>query len=40
VTAISASIGAGARTTAPDVRAWAMVLLGALLVIATLWRPL
>jgi PTS system mannose-specific IIC component len=39
VTAVAASIGAGARTTAPDVRAWAMVLLGALLVIATLWRP-
>jgi len=40
VTSIAASIGAGARTTAPDVRAWAMVLLGALLVIASLWRPL
>lgn len=37
VTAIAASIGAGARTTAPDVRAWMMVLLGALLTFATLW---
>lgn len=40
VTAVAASIGAGARTTAPDIRAWAMVLLGALLVVAALWRPL
>lgn len=38
VTALAASIGAGARTTAPDRRAWAMVLLGALLTVATLWR--
>lgn len=38
VTALAASIGAGARTTSPDVRAWAMVLLGALLTVATLWR--
>lgn len=37
VTALAASIGAGARTTSPDVRAWAMVLLGALLTVATLW---
>lgn len=37
VTALAASIGSGARTTAPDVRAWAMVLLGALLVLAALW---
>jgi len=37
VTAVAASIGAGARTTAPDIRAWAMVLLGALLVVAALW---
>lgn len=39
VTAVAASVGAGARTTAPDIRAWAMVLLGALLVVATLWVP-
>ena len=40
VTALAASIGSGARTTAPDARAWAMVLLGALLVLAALWgRP-
>ncbi len=38
VTALAASIGAGARTTSPDIRAWAMVLLGALLTVATLWR--
>lgn len=38
VTALAASIGAGARTTAPDRRAWAMVLLGALLTVSTLWR--
>lgn len=37
VTALAASIGAGARTTAPDRRAWAMVLLGALLTVTTLW---
>lgn len=37
VTTIAASIGAGARSTAPDVRAWMMVLLGALLTFATLW---
>lgn len=36
VTALAASIGAGARTTAPDRRAWAIVLLGALLVVAVL----
>lgn len=40
VTAVAASIGAGARTTAPDDRAWVMVLLGALLVLAVLWPPL
>ena len=40
VTALSASIGAGARASAPDIRAWAMVLLGALLTLAALgWRP-
>ena len=40
VTVIAASVGAGARATAPDVRAWAMVLLGALLVLAATWlRP-
>jgi len=40
VLALAASIGSGARTTAPDARAWAMVLLGALLVLAALWgRP-
>jgi PTS system mannose-specific IIC component len=38
VTALAASIGAGARTTAPDRRAWVLVLLGALLTVATLWR--
>lgn len=37
VTALAASIGAGARTTSPDTRAWVMVLLGALLTVATLW---
>jgi len=37
VTALAASIGAGARTTAPDRRAWAIVLLGAVLVGAVLW---
>ncbi|MFW6084961.1 MAG: hypothetical protein ACODAA_07095, partial [Gemmatimonadota bacterium] len=37
VTALAASIGAGARTTSPDIRAWVMVLLGALLTVATLW---
>lgn len=37
VTALAASIGAGARTTAPDGRAWAIVLLGALLTVTTLW---
>ena len=40
VTAFAASVGAGARTTSPDARAWAMVLLGALLVLASVWgRP-
>jgi PTS system mannose-specific IIC component len=40
VTAFAASVGAGARTTSPDGRAWAMVLLGALLVLASVWgRP-
>ncbi len=40
VTVLAASVGAGARATAPDFRAWAMVLLGALLVLAaTWWRP-
>lgn len=40
VTALSASIGAGARVSAPDIRAWAMVLLGALITLAALgWRP-
>jgi PTS system mannose-specific IIC component len=37
VTALAASIGAGARTTAPDRRAWVMVLLGALLTVSTMW---
>jgi hypothetical protein len=37
VTAFAASVGAGARATAPDRRAWAMVLLGALLVLASVW---
>jgi len=37
VTALAASVGAGARTTAPDGRAWAMVLIGALLAASTLW---
>jgi hypothetical protein len=37
LTAVAASIGAGARTTAPDGRAWAMVLIGALLAASTLW---
>lgn len=40
VTAFAASVGAGARATAPDRRAWALVLLGALLVLASVWgRP-
>ena len=40
VTAFAASVGAGARTTSPDARAWAMVLLGALIVLASVWgRP-
>lgn len=40
VTAFAASVGAGARATSPDGRAWAMVLLGALLVLASVWgRP-
>ena len=38
VTALAASIGAGARTTAPDGRAWAMVLLGAAIAAALLWN--
>lgn len=34
---LAASIGSAARTTAPDVRAWAMVLLGAVMVLTAMW---
>ena len=37
VTLLAASIGSAARTTAPDVRAWAMVLLGAVMVLTAIW---
>lgn len=37
VTVLAASIGSAARTTAPDVRAWVMVLLGAIMVLAAMW---
>ena len=34
---LASSVGSAARTTGPDVRAWAMVLLGAMIVLTTLW---
>lgn len=37
MTALAASVGAGARTTAPESRAWIMVLSGAVVTLALLW---
>jgi len=37
VTVLAASVGSAARTTAPDVRAWGMVLLGVIIVLTAIW---
>ena len=37
VAVLAASVGSAARTTAPDVRAWGMVLLGVIIVLTAIW---